>query len=178
MIRTWVAFDTARSRAVYFLSAFIFFLSLSLCSVSFLSFLFFFSLSFGSRFHFSRSCISFLSTRKPTLTCTHSHTQTVNRYIQNRRILYLSSNFFAYGSVSLGFLRYYTYIRERGNKVSNEYYRATLPASVGSVLLNQLQMGLGVNAFDLAGHVHRWYRWLSLSDCERSGWHCNQTKEE
>ena len=31
---------------------------------------------------------------------------------------------------------------------------STVPAAMGSILLNQLKLGKRVDAFDLAGHIH------------------------
>ncbi len=36
----------------------------------------------------------------------------------------------------------------------NENSKSTVPAAMGSVLLNQLELGKRVDAFDLAGHIH------------------------
>jgi hypothetical protein len=36
----------------------------------------------------------------------------------------------------------------------NENYDSTVPAAMGSILLNQLKLGERVDAFDLAGHIH------------------------
>lgn len=45
---------------------------------------------------------------------------------------------------------------------------------MGPVLLNQLQLGFGEDAFDLTGHVHCGDRGLRLPYCERRGWYYNQ----
>ena len=116
------------------------------------------SLSLGLSNHFLPPAVS-------------QHTHALNMYIQSQR--------FPFTIIVLHVPTCSTHVeresrvcrkKKRGKKSENE---SCVPA-VRSILLNQLQNGLRVNAFNFTGHVHCGTGRLHLFHCERRGWHCNQ----